>query len=617
MRNLPILQLPLRVARSLRRRAMVAWRTWRMARVERLQRFDWSAVAARTFTPREDGFHLESDDSDWGYQLRSVAIATRSSQRAVLSISGELAAGAMAVGCLNADGSHWLGNFPLPKGRFSEQFVIDPGSSEVLTVVFSNAQGGPSLLDVSSLMIEWMPADLARHLGNSESSIVAEIERQIADASPIPLAFNGMPSEGNRIPGTGVYLRTDYWVKISAGGSYGHTCYVAQELSKCTERLVCLMANRFDLLDAMGIEQVIMDTPSSTCNEIDVLKASRFYYQWLRDRLVELKPAYIYERAILGSYVGAKLSRELGIPYILEYNGSEISMKRSFDERGYELEAAFAAAEQAAFAQATTIVAISRVIEDGLIQQGIPAEKILFNPNGCSPDHYAPLEHSQKREMRVALGWEVDTCVVGFVGTFGGWHGIDVLAEALPRLCERDPNLRFLLIGDGNFRHLVDDAVKRHGLKDRVHLPGTIPQTEAARLLACADILISPHNRHMVDSKFFGSPTKLFEYMALGGAIVASRLEQIGDVLTPSLTTEELAKVAVEQIDGERAVLCKPGDTDDFVDAVAGLAARPDLWGALGVNARQALLDNFTWEQHVHKILQHVVKRSAALKGRP
>ncbi len=615
MRHLSILQLPLRVARSLRRRAAGAWHAMRVARIERVQQFGWSPVAARTFMAREQGFHLVSDDSDWGYQLRSLPIAARPGQMAVLSVSGELASGAMAIGCLNADESSWLGNYPLPRSRFSERFVIDPGTSERLTLVFSNALGGPSSLDVTDLVVEWMPADLARMLGDTESSIVAEIERHIAEASPYPLAIGSMPSPENKIPGTGVYLRTDYWVKIAAGGSYGHTCYVAQELAARTERLVCFMANRFDLLDAMGIEQVIMDSPSSTCNEIDVLKASRFYYRWLRDRLVELKPAYIYERAILGSYVGAQLSRELGIPYILEYNGSEISMKRSFDERGYELEAAFAAAERAAFAQATTIVAISRVIEDGLIQQGIAPEKILFNPNGCSPEHYAPIDTQQKRAMRMALGWEADNSVIGFVGTFGGWHGIDVIAEALPRLCERDPNLRFLLIGDGNFRHLVDDVVKRHKLQDRVHLPGTVPQTEAANLLACADILVSPHNRHMVDSKFFGSPTKLFEYMALGGAIVASRLEQIGDVLTPSLTTEDLAQVHPEQIDGQRAVLCRPGDTDDFVDAVAGLAARADLWAALGANARQALLDNFTWEQHVHKIIRHVVQCSAAIKG--
>ena len=53
--------------------------------------------------------------------------------------------------------------------------------------------------------------------------------------------------------------------------------------------------------------------------------------------------------------------------------------------------------------------------------------------------------------------------VIGFTGTFGGWHGIDVLSEAIPRICREAPDAKFLLIGDGNFKHLVDRAVASSG----------------------------------------------------------------------------------------------------------------------------------------------------------
>ena len=77
----------------------------------------------------------------------------------------------------------------------------------------------------------------------------------------------------------------------------------------------------------------------------------------------------------------------------------------------------------------------------------------------------------------------------------------------------------------------------------------------------------------MVDSRFFGSPTKLFEYMALAGGIVASDLEQIGQVLTPALRPQELAgPVAVVD---QRAVLCRPGHAADFEAGVIGLARQP------------------------------------------
>src|SRR5262249_52768299 len=108
----------------------------------------------------------------------------------------------------------------------------------------------------------------------------------------------------------------------------------------------------------------------------------------------------------------------------------------------------------------------------------------------------------------------------------------------------------------------------------------------------------SPHSSHMVDSRFFGSPTKVFEYMAMAGGIVASDLEQIGVVLSPALRVADLRTDGVS-VSNERSVLCKPGDVDDFVDAVVLLSRRPDLIERLGCNARQAVAENYSWRQHV------------------
>jgi glycosyltransferase involved in cell wall biosynthesis len=108
---------------------------------------------------------------------------------------------------------------------------------------------------------------------------------------------------------------------------------------------------------------------------------------------------------------------------------------------------------------------------------------------------------------------------------------------------------------------------------------------------------VSPHSTHMVDSKFFGSPTKIFEYMALGGGIVASDLEQIGQVLSPALTPGEAARGAT--VSSERAVLCAPGDVNEFVEAVVALVDRPEIASALGRNARQAAADHYSWTRHV------------------
>ena len=72
-----------------------------------------------------------------------------------------------------------------------------------------------------------------------------------------------------------------------------------------------------------------------------------------------LRPAYIYERLCLGNSAAALLSAEFGVPYIVEYNGSEISMRRSFEDTGYVYEAEYLEAEALAFEQATMISVVS------------------------------------------------------------------------------------------------------------------------------------------------------------------------------------------------------------------------------------------------------------------
>jgi glycosyltransferase involved in cell wall biosynthesis/ubiquinone/menaquinone biosynthesis C-methylase UbiE len=444
------------------------------------------------------------------------------------------------------------------------------------------------------------------------------LRRLYGDASPVPFP-SGLrsPSSADPIRGTGVYLRTDYWVQLTSGGSYGHTCYVARELAALTEQFTCLMASYFPMLDEFGLRQVVMPPASDSAGEIPLLAATWHYYPILKVAFGMNRPAYIYERLCLGNFAAALVSLELGIPYILEYNGSEISMSRSFNGTSLEYERIFVRAEEAAFRQATAISVVSDVLKESLIARKVDARKILVNPNGADPQVYAPPSDVVRHALRSERGFVDGDRVVGFSGTFGGWHGIDVLAEAIPAVCARSPKAQFLLIGDGSHKPMLDEAVARHHLEDRVHSVGRVPQAEGARLLGACDIYVSPHNSHMVDSKFFGSPTKLFEYMAMGGGVVGSDLEQLGEVLSPALRVSDLAKPDLH-VGSERAVLCTPGSVDELVAAVLALVDRPDVAEALGRNARQAVIDSYSWTRHVEHLWRFIAERTSAPDaGRP
>lgn len=431
----------------------------------------------------------------------------------------------------------------------------------------------------------------------------AEVDNTLIRAAPVPFPEGmAMPDPARPIPGCGVYLRFDFWSPLTSGGSYGHTCYVAKELARRAEDFLSVMGCRYALLDDLNLRQAVFDPPGSDGNEETIVQGTPHYYPWVRAALMAVKPAFIYERIVIGNWVGARLSQEFGIPYIVEYNGSEISMRRSFDtENPYIYEALYLKAEEAAFRQATLINVVSEVVKADLVGRGIDPEKILVNPNGVDPEAYAPAPVETKDAIRAELGFGADHRVIGMIGTFGGWHGIDVLAGSLAKICRQAPDARFLMIGDGNLKHLIDDQVREHGLEEAVVSVGRVPQTEGARLLAACDVLVSPHSTHMADSKFFGSPTKLFEYMAMGAAIAASDLEQIGLVLSPAFRHD----AAPEEADGvtdQRAILCPPGDVEAFVTAVLTLVQRPELGQRLGANARAAVLEHYAWERHVERL---------------
>jgi glycosyltransferase involved in cell wall biosynthesis len=208
----------------------------------------------------------------------------------------------------------------------------------------------------------------------------------------------------------------------------------------------------------------------------------------------------------------------------------------------------------------------------------------VVNPNGVDPEQFRPDLDGTGVRRRFGLDASI---VVGFSGTFGVGHGIPTLADVLARVAEARPHARWLLIGDGPLRHLVDDAVARHGLAERVTLPGLIPHAEMPAYLAACDILVSPHGRQADGGEFFGSPTKLFEYMAAGRPIVASAVGQIAEAL----------------VDEQSALLVPPEDPDALCAAIVRLVDDACLRRRLAQAARQAAEAQHTWRQNAERVL--------------
>jgi len=300
------------------------------------------------------------------------------------------------------------------------------------------------------------------------------------------------------------------------------------------------------------------------------------------------RPDFIYQRLSLCNVVGAELRRRHRVPYVCEYNGSHAWMARHWDKRPLFLERTALALEETALAGADLVVVVSEPSRQELLARGVDDARILVNPNGVDPDIYHPQVEGNDVRTRYGIG---DETVIGFIGTFGKWHGAEMLARAFVRLVSERPELRarvrLLMIGDGLMKPAAEQAVRDGGALDRAIFTGLVPQADGPAHLAACDILVSPHVQNPDGSPFFGSPTKLFEYMSMGRAILASDLDQIGEILTQD----------------ETAWMVPPGDEAALAQGLATLIEDPGLRARLGEAARHAAVTRHSWTAHVERIL--------------
>jgi len=166
--------------------------------------------------------------------------------------------------------------------------------------------------------------------------------------------------------------------------------------------------------------------------------------------------------------------------------------------------------------------------------------------------------------------------------------------------------LRFLLVGDGPLAPQLRNALDPYARSGLVTFTGAIPHKSVRMYLDAADILVSPHVPMPGGRSFFGSPTKLFEYMAMGKAIIAPDLDQIGHVFRNSLKAGELPDESPQETESRIAILMQPGDIQQLVEAIRFIAVEPTWRAKLGMNARAEALSKYTWAHHVQEILGRV-----------
>lgn len=403
----------------------------------------------------------------------------------------------------------------------------------------------------------------------------------------------------------GLYIKTIPFGKGAAGGGITHTIGMINGFFETDIDMTVITANEFDISD----ERIVNLQVPYNKNGLPFIREFIYFRKyrkalkkWLISNSAQYDFIYCRHRGFCDLSVVA--NSIMKTPIVLETNDIihenvwdltlyPIMQKNNrllhpiFYFAGFVLKKWIKFIENPVIAAADKIVVISNQVKKHLTDSGYKGEEDIFVlPNGVDPKIFC---HNKKNRETIRSKYRIpaNSVVVGFAGTFGNWHGIPELTEALKKVAP-NKNVFMLLMGDGLMKK---DMQQQLSPFDNVHFTGIVPFAEMpAHLDACDILVISNSWDPKFNKPFFGSPTKLFEYMSMGKAIVASKLEQIDEILA----------------DRYSALMFKPGDVEGMVEAINRFIADPLLREQLGNNARKEILKSHTWQKNAEKIKEIV-----------
>jgi glycosyltransferase involved in cell wall biosynthesis len=276
----------------------------------------------------------------------------------------------------------------------------------------------------------------------------------------------------------------------------------------------------------------------------------------------------VYERYSLWSFAGMRYANAASIPGLLEVNApliDEQARHRSLADRA-------AAARVAAnvFREAGEVLAVSAEVAAAISGYTGPRRHIHIVPNGVDVRRFRP-------DIVPSCPGKPGAFTVGFVGTLKPWHGLRTLVDAFDMLAQRHEDVRLLVVGAGpGLTDLQSDLAARRLLAIS-HLTGAVDPADVPSLLTSATVAAAPYSD---ESGFYFSPLKLFEYMAAGLPVVASRLGQ-------------MAAIIEHEVCG---LLCPADDSRALLSAFERLYRDRALRERLGGAARVRAVREHSWD---------------------
>lgn len=333
-------------------------------------------------------------------------------------------------------------------------------------------------------------------------------------------------------------------------------------------------------IEGLRFHRTGVPTPASS--GIAELRQIRAVQARIEQLAAELRPDILHAHSpVLNAIPAIRAGRKLGIPVVYEIRAfwEDAAVDHGTTTEGSLRYRATKALETWAIKRADHVFTICEGLRADIVGRGIPAAKVTVIPNAVDIESFQ-LSGDADPALREQLGL-AGTTVVGFVGSFYAYEGLDLLLEAFPALLQKRPELRLLLVGGGPQDENLKAQALRLGVADKVVFTGRVPHKDVSRYYDQIDLLAYP--RHSMRLTELVTPLKPLEAMAQGRLFVAS---DVGG-------HKELIR------DGETGRLFKAGSAEALAAAIDDLLAHRERWPAMRAAGRQFVEDVRNWTNSV------------------
>ena len=293
----------------------------------------------------------------------------------------------------------------------------------------------------------------------------------------------------------------------------------------------------------------------------------------------KVKPEIIHSASnFVVGMAGAKAAKALGIPSIYEIRGFW-HLTQSTKRLGYEGSDHYNLTERLEIETAKMsdhVFTITNALKDILVENGVSENKISVLPNAVDPSKFKITAKDKRLEKELDFQNKV---VIGYVGSFVKYEGLDLLLEASSILNKKLGDcFRILLVGDGEMMPNLRNSVRFLQLEDIVKFTGRVDHEEVNRYYSLIDIAPLPRKGFRVCELV--SPLKPFEAMGAGKVLITSSVQALAEIVD----------------DGVTGLIFEKDNSEDLAVKLESVILSKELRERIGINANKWVIENHSWD---------------------